>query len=348
MKAFQLTNSEISDLLGQLALLSKAGVPLSDGLYLLAEDETNPKIHPLLTASAKATEEGLGLSAAFAGTDAFPTHVTGLLDVGEQTGRTEETLLALSRYYAEQDRTNKKLRSALTYPIILFFMMMAVIVVLLSKVIPVFEDVYASLGGSLTGIAGGLLVFGNTLNHLLPFLCVLLALLLLAALLFIFMPGLRKRAKARMLQKFGDRGIFRKLNDARFAQALSMAYSSGLPLEECIALAGNLLQDCPDAARRVEDCRTSLNQGQELAQALQASTLMPPASCRMLTLGLRAGTADTTLEEIAQRLSEEAEDTLESKLSMIEPALVIITSLLVGVILISVMLPLMHIMKAIG
>ena len=348
MKTFQFSNTEISDLTGQLALLSKAGVPFSDGLFLLTEDETNPDICSVITEAAGKTQEGQSLASAFAHTGAFPTHVIGLLEVGEQTGRTEETLFSLSRYYDEQERLNKRIRSALTYPIILFLMMLVVIVVLLSKVLPVFEDVYASLGGNLTGVAGGLLLFGNALNRLLPFLCIVFAMLILDVLLFIFIPRLRSIAKAYILKHWGDRGVFHKLNTARFVQALSMAYSSGLPLEECISLAGALLKDYPETQKRVDDCCAGLEQGQELSEALSANALLPPYSVKMLALGLRAGTADTTLEEISHRLSEEAQDTLESKVSMIEPALVVITSLLVGLILISVMLPLMHIMKAIG
>ena len=87
---------------------------------------------------------------------------------------------------------------------------------------------------------------------------------------------------------------------------------------------------------------------QERTTALGESGMLPPSACRLLTLGMRAGTGDTTMEEISRRLSEEAQEALEHKVAMVEPALVFITSILVGAILLSVMLPLMHIMKAIG
>lgn len=272
----------------------------------------------------------------------------GLLEVGEQVGRTEETLLALTRYYEDRERMNRQLRNALTYPAILLLMMLVVIVVLLSRVLPVFDDVYASLGGSLTGFAGGLLALGNILNTIMPFLGILLALVVLAVALFSLIPGLRSKVLAFWQVHFGDRGVSRKMNDARFAQALSMAFSSGLPLEEGVSLAGALLKDCPAALKRSETCRARLDAGDDLAAALGESEMLPPSACRMLTLGMRAGTGDTTMEEIARRLSEEAQEALENKVAMVEPALVLVTSVLVGAILLSVMLPLMHIMKAIG
>ena len=348
MTSHPLTSMAIADLCQQLALLLKAGVSVADGLFLLADEENDPQTKSMLSSAAAQVDQGTYLSVAFEAAGYFPSHVIGLLQVGEQAGRTEETLLALARYYEDRARMNRQLRSALTYPAVLILMMLVVIIVLLSQVLPVFDDIYASLGGSLTGIAGGLLALGDVLRRLLPLFGVLLGLLVAAVLAFSLIPSLRQRFLQLWQRHFGDRGISRKMNDARFAQALSMAFSSGLPLEESISMASALLADCPAAVNRSKDCLERLTAGEELAAALSQSVMLPPSACRMLTLGLRAGTADTTLEEIARRLSDEAEEALQAKVAMVEPALVLITSLLVGAILLAVMLPLMNIMKAIG
>ena len=348
MKKTNLTNIEIADLCNQLALFLHAGVRLNDGLYLLSEEENNSQYKVFLQDIALQLENGQTLQAAFEQAGRFPFHVTRLLAVGERTGRTEETLAALAHYYEAQEHRNRQLRSALTYPAILLLMMVIVIIVLLSKVLPVFEDVYASLGGSLSGLAGGLLAFGNILNAIMPYLCILLVLLLLLVVMFAISPSLRNKVLAFWQKHFGDKGISRKMNDAKFAQALSMAYSSGLTLEECITLAGSLLQNCPKAFKRCEACRAQLDGGAELAASLRETELLPASSCKLLALGIRAGTGDTTLEEIARRLSDEAGEALEAKISTVEPALVLITSVLVGAILLTVMLPLINIMKAIG
>jgi len=135
---------------------------------------------------------------------------------------------------------------------------------------------------------------------------------------------------------------------ARFAQALAMGFSSGLTLEESVDLAALLLKDVPAAVKRCEKCRELLDSGETLAHALGETELMSTASCRLLTLGMRGGAGDSVMEEIARRMQEEARLELESKVAKIEPALVLVTSVLVGVILLSVMLPLMNIMTAIG
>ena len=278
----------------------------------------------------------------------FPVHMTGLLKVGEEVGRLEETLFSLARYYEEREYTRQHLKNALTYPVLLFIMMASVIIVLLSRVLPVFEDVYASLGGSLTGLAGTLLAIGGFLNQSMPVLIILFAIIILCLLLVIFVPVAQNYLASFWHKYYGDKGISRKMNDAHFAQALSMALSSGMPFEEGIALAGSMLKDCPDAARRCDLCLESLNSGGDLSEALKNSEMLPASYCRMLTLGMRAGNGDKVMEDIARRLSDEAANALSSRLSMIEPALVIVTSVLVGIILFSVMLPLMNIMKTIG
>jgi len=348
MKKEDFKNMEIADLCRQLALFLHAGVRLNDGLYLLSEEEGNSAYKDFLQDAARRLEDGIPLYTVFEQYGCFPFHVTSLLAVGEQTGRMEETLTSLYHYYEAQEHRNRQLRSALTYPAILLLMMLVVIVVLLSKVLPVFENVYASLGGSLSGLAGGLLMLGNILNGAMPILCILLALLILGVLLFAVSSNLRNKVISFWQLHFGDKGISRKMNDAKFAQALSMAYSSGLPLEECVSLAGSLLKNCPGALKRCEECRKRLDTGAELAATLKETNLLPASACKLLALGMRAGTGDTTLEEIAVRLSDEANEALEAKISSVEPALVLITSVLVGVILLTVMLPLLNIMKAIG
>ena len=348
MKEKELTHLEIADLCRELSLLLHAGVGLGDGLALLSEEEQEGTYRTLLERMARCVEEGAMLSTAFEEAGCFPVYVTGLIGVGERVGRTEEVLASLARYYEEREAMDRRVRSALTYPAILLMLMLVVIMVLLTKVLPVFDEVYASLGGRLTGVAGGLLLLGNALDAAMPVLCAVLAAAAVLVALFSLHDGFRAKVLTLWRQKQGDKGVSRKLNDARFAQALAMGLSSGLPLEEAVEMAASLLKDVPQAVSRCEKCRDLLEQGESLSKALGETGLLPAASCRLLTLGIRGGSGDEVMEEIAQRLSEDAQLALESKVSKVEPALVLVTSVLVGAILLSVMLPLMNIMTAIG
>ena len=347
MKRSVLGNIEIAQICQELSILLHAGVMLGDGLSLLAQEEGG-KTGELLAEIGRYVDQGETLASALRESKAFPSYVIGLVEVGERSGRTEQALQALSRYYEQQDQMDRQIRSALTYPAILLLLMLVVIVVLLSKVLPVFDEVYASLGGELTGVAGGLLVMGQALDAAMPFLCVLMAVIVILVLLFSLSDSFRNKLLTAWRQKNGDKGISRKINDARFAQALAMGLGSGLPLEEAVDMCATLLQDVPSAVERCKTCAANLAEGGDLADTLRESEMLPPSTCRLLTLGVRIGNGDAVMEDIARRLSDEANQALERKVAQVEPTLVLGTSLLVGIILLSVMLPLMNIMTAIG
>ena len=165
---------------------------------------------------------------------------------------------------------------------------------------------------------------------------------------FAAVPSFREKLTALWRNSRGDRGVARQLNDARLAQALAMGMASGMPLEEAVELASGLMEDVPQAKARCQDCLARLDKGDRLSLAMKESGLLPAAPCRLLELGQRGGSGDAAMEKIAANLSEESEAALEDRVSRVEPALVLVCSILVGLILLSVMLPLMHIMSAIG
>lgn len=348
MKTHSLSNDQLSGLCQALSLLLHAGIPLGDGLSLLSDEDVPSSLRAILDGMARQTDQGSSLAEAVRGAGCFPDYVCGLLTVGERSGRTEEALSSLAAYYENRARLDRRLRSILLYPAVLLLIMLAVLVVLLTRVLPVFNDVYANLGSRLSGLAGGLLALGRVLDRAMPALFVLLALVLGLLVLFASSPAFRQRALGWWRKGRGDRGVSRKLNTARFARSLSMGLSSGLPLEEAISLSAALLDDVPAARQRCAHCLARLEQGAPLTQAMTDADLLPKGECRLLELGLRSGSGDSAMSQIARRLSEESEASLEEAVGRIEPTLVIITSALVGVILLSVMLPLMHIMSSIG
>ena len=338
-----LSYGEIAEVSLELSLLLHAGVGTGDALYLLGEDSPHKK---LLSAMADEVDGGAALASAMRSSAAFPTYACGLVEVGERTGRTEEALAALSRYYEDRVRMDRRVRSALLYPAVMLALMLVVIGVLLVKVLPIFDDVYASLGTRLTGVAAGLLTMGRWLEGALPVFWAVLAALVLIGFLFTAVGPLRRSLVSFWQRGHGDRGVSRKLNNARLAQAMAMGMASGLPLEEALGLSAGLVEG--GARRRCEDCRKRLDNGEALSAALKASGLLPASQSRLLELGQRSGAGDASMEKIARDLSEEGEAALDAAVSRVEPALVLLCSVLVGLILLSVMLPLMHIMSAIG
>lgn len=343
----KLNHSEIAGLCRHLALLLHAGIGTADGVFLLAEEETGG-MHTLLTALGTQMDEGKTLSDAMEASGAFPGCVTGMISMGEQSGRLEEALTALAAFYEQRSRSSRQIRQALAYPSVVLALMVVVIGVLLVKVLPIFDDVYASLGSRLTGVAAWLLHLGALLETALPVLFALLILAVAAALLYTYCSPVREKVNVWCAARFGDRGVSRKFNNANFARALAMGLGSALPLEDAAQQAGLLLADIPDAAARCSRCAEALRSGKPLHTAMGDAGFLPPAESRMLSVGLRQGSGDVVMADIADRLLEDANESLARMVAKAEPAMVLTASALVGFILLSIMLPLMNIMTAIG
>ena len=344
MEANILPDSKLRDLCRSFSWMLHSGISLADSAFLLAKDSDEA----MLTELGCLLDQGIPLSGAMETSGVFPGYVSGMVRIGEETGRLEETLAQLADFLDRKQKIRHQLRSAVAYPAMILLLMLLVIGVLLVKVLPVFDQVYASLGSRLTGIAGGLLELGRWLEAALP---VLLGLLLLAAViaaLFSLCPSLANRAASGIRCRWGDRGISRKYNNARFAQAMAMGLASGLTLEDTLDLACQLLSDVPNAASRCGLCAEKLKSGATLADAMEDAKLLDAARCRLLTVGLQSGHADTVMAQIAGDLSEEADTALENRISRIEPAMVLAASFLVGGILLAVMLPLMNILSSLG
>lgn len=344
----QLNYTACASLFKSLALLTESGVTLADGFLIIADEEENEACASLFRSVAADLESGEAFYSALEKTQAFPAYAIGLIDVAERVGKLEETFRALSRYYDERERMKNSIKHALTYPSVILLMMFAVIVVLLSKVLPIFDEVYGSLGSSLTGFAGGLLAIGEFLSAAMPYLGALLGFAVIIGAVIALFPSLAEKIKKLSLRLFGDRGVARKINNAHLTEALSLALSSGMPIEEGMELASRLLGDTPGALARCRACQKEIEEGSPLPETLEKYSFISKSSCRMLNLGIRSGNVDGVMADIAQRMSNEAEEALEAVTSRIEPALVLVTSFLVGAILAAVMLPLINIMKALG
>ena len=347
MKKQILAQSDTAILCRELALLYHAGVEPASGLLLLKEDCADKKLKILLEGLASRLDEGCTLSTALEESGAFPHYMCGLIRVGEETGRLEDALEALAQYYSYQVQLSRRMRAALSYPLLLMAVMLIVVVVLLTKVLPVFDGIYARMGGAMTGVAGVLFRAGQALEKAMPLLCVLLALVLGIVAVFILSDSCRRAAVAAAQKRLGSRGLLRKINVSRFARAMSMGISSGLMSEEALELAAGLLRDSP-MGESCLGCAELIRTGTPLSAALNRYSLLPAAQCRLLELGAKSGCTDNVMQQIARDMDEEADSALEIALGRIEPIMVLLCSLLVGMILLSVMLPLLDIMAALG
>lgn len=343
MKKNLLSEEEIGSVAMSLSHLLHAGIGPADALVLLREDEPDAGKQAVFARMADLADAGATLSSAMDRSGCFPREVCALLAVGEAVGKTEQTLTALSGFYRERAALQRQIRSAVLYPTMLLGVLLAVVVILLVWVLPIFDTVYAQLGSHLTGLAGGLLVLGDVLRTALPYLCVFPAVLAVG----LAIPPLRMRLFSLLRRFGGDRGVSALTHNARFLQALTMATHSGMLPKEAICLAASVYGDAA-FTRRTQKSLAALEAGASLPRGLQAGGFLTASDSRLLDAGIRSGQSDAVLADITHRSTDLARDALVALVGKIEPALVTVSCVLIGAVLLSVMLPLLQIITAIG
>ena len=329
----------------ELHQLVRSGIPTSEGLSLLREDETDPKVLSWLDELCKLTDEGTPLAEALVETKAFPTYMTDMVTLAEQTGRLEDTLLSLQHHYERQIRMKSEIRGAVTVPVVLLIVMIAVVLLLITQVLPVFDRTFAQLGVSMGGVAAGMMRAGNVLAKAGTGIAAVLAIIAVAGLAVAFVPSLRAKFLAWFNASFGGRGVLGQMAVSRFASAMAMGTSSGLPMDESVELAAKLCGGAKEIDAKTAKCRELIDEGASPADALADCGMFTNRDCRLLKLAERTGNLPETLEDLAARQEEESMRRIDRTVSAIEPAIVVITSVLAGVILLSVMLPLMGLLS---
>ena len=335
--AKQLNADALDRISFQLSLLYRAGVPSEESIALLAEDLSNPQISDVLAKMAEEMGEGKSLSEAAGATGLFPSHFMHMLAVGEASGKMDQVLAALSAYYRREAETQSALRRALTYPAMMAGLVVVVFAIMLSQVLPVFAGVFAQMGVELPAMARALLSFGNGSAYLAGILCVVL---LVGTVWFLLRA---KQGKGLPVGKTAAETMDR----GQFASAMSMLIASGLSLEGSLDYAEGLLGSSR-MTEKVRACRAQMNEGVPFAKALEVCNVFSPLQSGLLAAGIRIGDTERAMDEVAGRCVEESSQALAQFVSRLEFVLILALCTSVGLVLLSVMLPLVGILSAIG
>jgi len=226
-------------------------------------------------------------------------------------------------------------------------MMMAVIIILIVQVMPIFNDVFQGLGAQMTGFPLAVMNFGQTLGN---YSVGIVSALAVAVFGFAI---LRSTGSGReMLDKFKEnffltRGLYSKIASGRFASAMSLMLASGMDTDKSLEMVHKLV-GTPSVRSKIALCQEKLSQGTRFSDALAEVGMFSGVYARMVSVAFKTGSMDSIMEKLAVRYEEETNTQINNIISIVEPTLVAILSVIVGVILLSVMLPLMGIMSAIG
>lgn len=344
MKQKRFSNLEISAFCGQLSLILRSGISALEGITILLDDTENSQERAVLEEILRGMEIHGSLYPALAATELFPHYLLHMIKIGEETGTLDEVMLALSEHYEREDSISHSIRSAVSYPAVMAGMIILVIIILLVRVMPIFQQVFVQLGTEMTGVSRFLMDLGTGLNRYSVFFLALLALILCLSFYFS-----RTKLGKKHFQSLGShiaplRTIYDEIAACRFASAMALTLRSGLDSGRSIDLVCNLNED-PFFQKKLDDCQKRMKQGQDLASSLHDSGIFSGIYSRMASVGKRTGSMDQVMKKIAQLYQNDIDNRIGRSIAILEPTLVIGLSLVVGLILMSVMLPLIGIMS---
>lgn len=334
-----LSNAELSVFCQQIAMVIDAGLPTYYGVSILCDEAPDEATKALYKKIYTPMEVGGTLHAALDEVGTFPTYMINMIELGEQTGRLEEVLNSLAVYYNREDLIKNSIRNAVTYPFILTLLMLLVIVVMISKVLPVFSQIYEELGSTLNGSAKTLMNISNILNQY----------MILFVMIFIILLGIAYTLYKTQIGKvlFQGRGIAMTIAASRFANCMYLALSSGLDTDKGLELADSLVNN-PHMQNRIEVCKENISHGETFSVALLHSNIFSKVYSSWIALGSKTGSMDDVMQHICDAYEEETDAKLNHLISVLEPTLIIILCFFMGLIIVSFLLPLLGIMASIG
>jgi type IV pilus assembly protein PilC len=330
---------QISIFSRQFSTMISAGLPVLQSLNILSEQTEDKVFKVVLGKIRDDIGSGANLSDAMS---KFPSIFSNLycnmIKAGELSGSLDQILDRLSTYLEKAEALTQKIKGAMTYPITIVVIMLIVITILLVKVVPTFSVVFASFGHALPQMTQNLVNLSNFEQHY-----AIVQVVAIVILVFVF-NVLRRTDKAGMvidgyLLKVPVFGLLiKKQTVARFARTLGTLLKSGVQildaLETVARSSGNRVIE-----KALLDTRAAVREGQSLTDPLRATKLFPSMVVQMVSVGEETGKLDDMLLRMSDFYDQEVDTTVDSILSMIEPAIMAVLGVVVGYFVIAMYLP---------
>jgi type IV pilus assembly protein PilC len=340
-------SEEIMIFTRQLSTMIEGGLALDQAIGILAQQTRNESMKKVLYSVQNDIQGGKTLSEAFTKAPrVFPEVYTSMIRAAEASGQLGKILVQLAEYMESTQRIRQKVKSAMTYPVVATCLIVIVASVLILVVVPKFESIFEMLKGELplpTKIVLGLSKFlrGN----------MLLSLVGLAGVVAGFITWAKTRNGRRTIDTvklkmpiFGN--LFLQFAMARFCRTFSTLISSGVPILQTLEIlkktAGNAL-----IAEAVGEGIGSVRGGTSLARVFETKPIIPLMVTKMIDVGERTGSLETTLLRMSDFYDERVAAAVEGLTSIIEPLLIAMLGLVVGGIVVSIFFPIIKLSQCI-
>lgn len=332
----------------QFATMLSSGLSLLRGLSILVEQTENKELARVLGHVRADVEAGNALSTSLAKhPKAFPPLMVNMVKAGEVGGFLDSVMLQVAENFEAEVKLKGKIKSAMTYPTVVFALSMVAVVIMLVFIVPVFAKMFVSLGSKLPAPTQLLVDISHSMKIL------ILPLLGAGFGLYVLWGKYKLHPRVRdvvdplklRLPVFGD--LFRKVALSRFARNLGTMIHSGVPILQSLDIVADTTGNVV-LARAVRDVQESVRTGESLSKPLDAHPVFPSMVVQMMAVGEDTGALDTMLGKIAQFYDQEVEATTEALTALLEPLMIAFLGALVGSMIISLYLPMFDIYKHIG
>ncbi len=332
------TASDLALLTRQLATLLGAGLPLDEALAATAEQQEKQSLQLSLEKIRTQVQQGVALHEALAAENQFPELCVSMVAVGEASGNLDQIMEQLADYFDDAARVSQRIRTALTYPILMGVIGSAVLFFLVTFVLPNVTRMLETLDRELP-LPTRILIGGSDLLANWWWLILLLlaaGLVLLRHYLSTPVGCLKKDTLLLRLPIAGN--LYRAIATARFARTLGSLLQAGVALPRALEISSSLLGN-----RRlrlvIDDAITAVREGSDLAEPLARSGLFPPLLTRLIAAGEKSGQLENMLLRAAVTCEQQSEMAIASLLSLLEPIMIVVMGVAVGYIVLSILLP---------
>jgi len=331
----------------QMATMISAGLSLLRTLSILAEQTESKPLAKVLGAVRADVETGGSLSAAMTKhREVFPPLMINIVRAGEIGGFLEGALVSVAENYEAEVKLRGRIKSAMSYPVVVFCIAIIAVAVMLIFIVPVFKNMFDGLGGTLPGPTLFLVWLSGVMKVATPILIVALVLFLRWWRAHKNDDNVRSRVDPWKLKMpvFGD--LAKKIAIARFSRNFGTMMGAGVPLLQALDIVGEVSGNWV-IEQAIKDVQESVRRGDSLTGPLSKHPVFPSMVTQMMAVGEDSGSLETMLEKISEFYDQEVEATTEQLTSLIEPIMILGIGMIVGGMIVALYLPIFNVFELI-
>ena len=344
----RVTNKDLVVFTHQLATLIRAGVPLLECLDILSSEAENPTLKQIIDRIREAVERGMLLAQAMSVfPDLFHEFYRSMVEVGETTGRLDESLAQLAIYLEKQAQLRSKILSALAYPGLLVTVAITVLVFLLIWVVPLFSGLFQDMGESLPWLTQMVIQVADSIRtHWLVVAGILGGTVL--GVKWMLNDGSGRKVIDGLILRIPFLGsVFRKAAIVRFARTLGFLIRRGVSLLPAMDVAGTVMGNRV-LAKSLKNSAAEVQDGKPLSETLRTSGEFPPLVTQMIKVGESTGSLDDMLDKVADLFEQEVDRSVATFTSVLEPLVRLVVGSGIALVVVAMYLPIFSIGSVIG